>query len=285
VKPWCAVLLAAGEGTRLRPLTELRPKPLCPVGNVPLLERALEVAARLGRSGPAQVAVNASWLGEQIEEYVDGRAHISWERDGPLGTAGALGRLRDWIDGRGVLVVNTDAYLAGGRLTALTAGWDGETARLLGVPGDPRNPETFSGHRFAGLSLLPWRWVRDLPPHRHDLVRAVWRPAEAAGELEVVTFEGYFTDTGTPGGYLAANLHAAGGGNLVAPGAVVSGQCVHSVIGADAVVAGTVVRSVVWPSARVSASERLIDAIRADGDVTVPTAGRCAEDQRSNPRR
>ena len=113
----------------------------------------------------------------------------------------------------------------------------------------------------------------------------MWRPAEAAGELEVVTFEGYFTDTGTPGGYLAANLHAAGGGNLVAPGAVVSGQCVHSVIGADAVVAGTVVRSVVWPSARVSASERLIDAIRADGDVTVPTAGRCAEDQRSNPRR
>src|SRR5690606_41201641 len=88
VKPWCAVLLAAGEGTRLRPLTELRPKPLCPVGNVPLLERALEVAARLGRSGPAPVAVNASWLGEQIQEDVDVRAHISWERDGPLGTAG-----------------------------------------------------------------------------------------------------------------------------------------------------------------------------------------------------
>ena len=116
---WCAVVLAAGEGIRLRPLTELRPKPLCPVGNVPLLDRALRVVAGLGRAGPAQVAVNASWLGQQIEAYVDGRARVSWEREGPLGTAGGLGRLRSWIDGRGVLAVNSDAYLTGGRLATL----------------------------------------------------------------------------------------------------------------------------------------------------------------------
>ena len=120
---------------------------------------------------------------------------------------------------------------------------------LLGVPGDPADPETFSGHRFVGLSLLPWRWVRDLPERRHELVRAVWRPAEAAGELEVVSFDGYFRDTGTLAGYLAANLHAAGDGNLIAPGATVTGRCDRAVVGDGAVVEGAVTRSVVWPDA------------------------------------
>lgn len=269
---WCAVVLAAGKGTRLSPLTLLRPKPLCPVGNVPLLERALTAVAGLGRAGSAQVAVNASWLGGQIATYVDGRAHVSWEPDGPLGTAGGLGALRDWIAGRGVLAVNSDAYLAGGDLAALTEGWDGETVRLLGVPGDPGDPETFSGYRFAGMSLLPWRRVRDLPARRHELVKPVWRAAEAAGELEVVSYHGYFLDTGTPADYLAANRHAAGGGNLIAPDAAVTGQCVRSIVGAAAVVQGTVTGCVVWPGARVRPGEQLVDAIRADNDLTVRVA-------------
>lgn len=66
----CAVVLAAGEGRRLRPLTERTPKALCPVGNVPLLELALARVAALvpGLSGPDRVAVNA-W-------YQIGRAHV-----------------------------------------------------------------------------------------------------------------------------------------------------------------------------------------------------------------
>ena len=68
----------------------------------------------------------------------------------------------------------------------LLDGWDGETVRLLGQPApDPTEPGTFSGHRFVGFSLLPWRLVRELPPTFGDLVRTVWRPAEAAGALEV----------------------------------------------------------------------------------------------------
>ncbi len=58
----CAVVLAAGEGRRLRPLTELRPKALCPVGNVPLLDRALARVAGWP-AGPRTVAVNAAYLG------------------------------------------------------------------------------------------------------------------------------------------------------------------------------------------------------------------------------
>ena len=54
----CAVVLAAGEGRRLRPLTESRPKALCPVGNVPLLDRALAAVAALGLAGPDRVVID-----------------------------------------------------------------------------------------------------------------------------------------------------------------------------------------------------------------------------------
>ncbi|MFI6234117.1 NDP-sugar synthase [Micromonospora sp. NPDC050784] len=273
----CAVVLAAGEGTRLRPLTERVPKALCPVGNVPLLERALARLAGLGLTGPDRVAVNACYLGDQVVAHVGDRAHLSVEPGDPLGTAGGVANLRDWIDGRPVLVGNADAYLAdpaappGPDVAALLAGWDGHTVRLLGQPAaDPAAPGTFAGHCFTGFSLLPWRLVRDLPVVFSDLVRAVWRPAEAAGALTVVPYPGTFIDTGTPADYLAANLHAAAGGALVEESATVTGRCVESVVGAGARVDGDVFRTVVWPGATVRAGERLRNVIRAGSDLTVP---------------
>ncbi|MEU3456478.1 sugar phosphate nucleotidyltransferase [Micromonospora sp. NPDC006766] len=273
----CAVVLAAGEGTRLRPLTERLPKALCPVGNVPLLDRALDRLAGLGLAGPERVAVNACYLGDLVVAHVGARAHRSVEPGDPLGTAGGLGNLRDWVAGRGVLVGNADAYLAdpgtppGPDVAALLDGWDGWTVRLLGQPaGGPAAPGTFSGHRFVGFSLLPWRLVRDLPAAVGDLVRAVWRPAEAAGALEVVPYPGIFYDTGTPADYLAANLHVAGDDSLVAPSATVTGRVHRAVIGPEATVRGEVVRAVVWPGATVRADERLADAIRAGTELTVP---------------
>ncbi|GAA3762216.1 nucleotidyltransferase family protein [Micromonospora maritima] len=275
----CAVVLAAGEGTRLRPLTERVPKALCPVGNVPLLDRALARLAGLGLTGPARVAVNACYLGDQVVARVGDRAHLSVEPGDPLGTAGGLGRLRDWIAGRGVLVGNADAYLAdpqappGPDVAALLDGWDGRSVRLLGQPADdPAAPGTFDGHRFVGFSLLPWRMVRDLPATFGDLVRAVWRPAEAAGALTVVPYRGTFYDTGTPADYLAANLHAAGPDGLVDPSASVDGRVTRSVVGAGARVHGTVDRSVIWPGATVAAGERLDGVVRAGADLTVPAA-------------
>ncbi|MGC5289332.1 nucleotidyltransferase family protein [Micromonospora sp. DT231] len=276
----CAVVLAAGEGTRLRPLTERVPKALCPVGNVPLLDRALARVAGLGLVGPARVAVNACYLGDQVVAHVGDRAHLSVEPGEPLGTAGGVANLRDWIDGRPVLVGNADAYLAdpaatpGPDVAALLDGWDGHTVRLLGQPAaDPAAPGTFAGHSFTGFSLLPWRLVRDLPVVFSDLVRAVWRPAEAAGALEVVPYPGTFYDTGTPADYLAANLHAANGGALVDRSATVTGRCVESVVGAGARVDGDVFRTVVWPGAVVPDGERLRGVIRAgDGSTVAATA-------------
>ncbi|MFC4021228.1 sugar phosphate nucleotidyltransferase [Micromonospora sp. GCM10011542] len=277
----CAVVLAAGEGTRLRPLTERLPKALCPVGNVPLLDRALDRLAGLGLRGPGRVAVNACYLADQVIAHVGDRAHLSVEPGDPLGTAGGVANLRDWIDGRPVLVGNADAYLAdpaaapGPDIAALLDGWDGHAVRLLGQPAaDPSAPGTFAGHHFTGFSLLPWRLVRDLPVVFADLVRAVWRPAEADGALEVVPYPGTFYDTGTPADYLAANLHAAGGvgGTLVAPDATVTGRCTESVVGAGATVRGDVHRTVVWPGATVHTGERLRDVIRAGDGCTVPAA-------------
>ncbi|MEU0547954.1 sugar phosphate nucleotidyltransferase [Micromonospora sp. NPDC005979] len=272
----CAVVLAAGEGTRLRPLTERVPKALCPVGNVPLLDRALDRLAGLGLRSPARVAVNACYLADQVVAHVGDRAHLSVEPGDPLGTAGGVANLRDWIDGRPVLVGNADAYLAdpatapGPDVAALLDGWDRDSVRLLGQPAaDPYAPGTFAGHCFTGFSLLPWRLVRDLPVVMSDLVRAVWRPAEAAGALDVVPYAGTFYDTGTPADYLAANLHAAAGGVLVDGSATVTGSCVESVVGADARVGGDVRRSVIWPGATVRDGERLRDAIRFGDDGTV----------------
>ncbi len=298
----CAVVLAAGEGSRLRPLTGRRPKALCPVGNVPLLDRALSRVEALGFAGPARVAVNASYLAEQVVAHLGTRTHLSLEPGRPLDTAGALGKLRAWIDGRGVLVANCDAYLSPDDVGILLDGWSGEVVRLLGVPARPDDPNRFAGHRFAGLSLLPWGRVKELRPEPTSLVR-VWRAAEADGALEVVAYPGMYVDTGTPRDYLTANLHAAmaaaaaatelaapvtgpaavatgpaavatgpgpaGDGNLIAPGARVTGRCVRSVVGADAQVDGDLTRSVVWPGGRVAAGEHLVDAVRVDGDLTL----------------
>ncbi|UQU63255.1 NTP transferase domain-containing protein [Couchioplanes caeruleus] len=271
-----AVILAAGEGQRLRPLTALVPKALCPVGNVPLLDRALARVAGLGLTGPATVAVNAAYLTGQVVAHVGERAHLSVEPDGPVGTSGGIGRLRGWIDGRGVLVGNADAYLAdpdrepGEDVAALVDGWDGDTVRMLTKPVPPGDTGGFSGRRFAGFSLLPWRYVRDLSPEFSDLVRTVWRPAEAAGDLELIPYEGVYLDTGTPATYLAANLHAARG--LTDPAATVTGHAEESVVGAGATVAGRITRCVVWPGAEVAVDEDLTDAIRAGADMTVPAA-------------
>ena len=271
----CGVVLAAGEGQRLRPLTASVPKALCPVGNVALLDRALARLAGAGLSGPADVAVNAAYLAAQVVRHVGGRAHLSVEDDGPLGTSGGVGRLKGWIDGRGVLVGNADAYLydpmrePGKDIAALLDGWSGETVRMLTKPVPAGASGGFSGRRFAGFSLLPWRYVRHLTDEPSDLVRTVWRPAEAAGELELIGYDGVYIDTGTPADYLAANLHAAGGRALIDPTAEIDAAVSDAVIGPRARVHAPVTRAVVWPDAEVPPGEPLTGAIRAPGGLTV----------------
>jgi len=240
------VVLAAGAGDRLRPLTRLRPKALCPVGDAPLVDHAL---ARFGGITEA-LAVNVHHIHEQLEAHLLGRVHVSREHPVALGTAGALGALRDWIDGRGCLVVNADTWCPTS-VAVLLDGWDGEIIRVLSPTPGPLGPRT-----VIGGALLPWPEVERLTATPAGLYETVWVPAAVAGRLAVVALgEGaQLIDCGTPARYLAANLAWSGG---------------SSVIGRDAVVEGTVEESVVWPGAHVAAGERLVRAIRADASMTV----------------
>jgi len=244
-----AVVLAAGAGTRLRPLTDERPKAMCPVGNVPLVDHAL---ARVVRFTSA-VAVNAHASQPSLVEHVEGRAHVSVEQGDRLGTAGALGRLRPWISGRHVLVHNADSFVDDD-LRALLEGWDGTRPRLL--TRTEQHPSDFGHRTFLGVSLLPAALARTLPDEPCGLYELVWRAAHDAGSLELVETTGTAIDCGTPADYLRANLHVSGGANVVAP---------------DAVVDGSIRRCVVWPGARVGPDEQLVDAIRTPLTTVVVT--------------
>ena len=250
------VVLAAGAGTRLRPLTAVRPKALCTVAGRTLLDRALDrLAPHVGRT-----AVNAHHQAHQVVAALSGRdVHVSVEQPEALGTAGALGRLRDWVDGAAVLLTNADSvYLAaagGDPVRDLVAGWDGERPRLLCVPGgDGRG---FGELRYVGTALLPWWSVRDLEAVPSGLYEVSWRELHQVGRVELVVTDAEAVDCGTPADYLSANLAVSGGEPVVEPGAVVE---------------GTVVRSVVWAGERVGQGERLVEAVRAAGVTLFPWA-------------
>lgn len=237
------IALAAGAGTRLRPLTLLRPKPLCPVGDRPLLDRALDALT----AATPDVAVNVHHGRAAIEEHLARSpwcAHVSVEEPVALGTAGAVGNLRPWLDGRAALVVNADTWHRAD-LSAFGEGWDGERVRVL-TP----TPLPFGPTSGVVASIVPWHVAARLPAEPSGLWEAVWRAELDAGRLDAVHHDGVVVDCGTPEDYLRANLECSGG---------------RSVIGEGAVVEGTVVRSVVWPGSRVGPHEHLVDAIRADG--------------------
>ncbi len=111
--PEKALVLAAGLGTRLRPLTLAFPKPLLPLWGVPLLGRVL---AMLEAWGVREVAVNLHWKPELIREYLAGRVSgmrvLFSQEPEILGTGGALMPLRSFLEGGPFWVVNSDIAAA-----------------------------------------------------------------------------------------------------------------------------------------------------------------------------
>lgn len=240
------VALAAGAGSRLRPLTIDRPKVLCPVANRALLDHALD---RL-RSVTVDLAVNVHASQPEVGDHVDrlpDRIHLSVEEGPRLGTAGALGGLRGWIDGRPAVVVNGDTWCPGG-LDALVHGWDGESIRILVGGAAPFGPRA----RIAG-ALMPWADVAALEAVPAGLWEVSWRAAQADGRIETVHHHGPFVDCADPTDYLEANLRAAGG----------------SAVGEDAQIDGIIEDCVIWSGARVRPGEFLRRAIRTDTGRTV----------------
>lgn len=242
-----AMLLAAGHGTRLAPLTDLLPKPLCPVGNAPMIDVALRHASRQ----TDRIIVNVHRFRDEFEAWCPSDIDLSVENE-LLGTAGGVANVAPWVGDDDLLVVNSDALLIGD-IGPFVAGWDRTTIRLLVTP-DRRRPDFEGVWRFAGASLMPNRAVHALAEGYSDLYRVAWLPAQQAGLLELVPFAGSHIDCGTLSDYLFANLTLAGQRAVVAP---------------DAVIRGEVIDSVVWSGCEVGPTERLVRSVRARNDLTV----------------
>jgi len=207
------MILAAGRGERMRPLTLARPKPLLEAGGAPLIVHHLRA---LAAAGFEDVVINLSWLGLQVREALgDGsryglRLHYSEEGLEPLETGGGIFRALPLLGEGPFLVLNGDVWtdLDCARLRGRLA--PGDLAHLVLVPNPAHNPAgdfvlergriveregerlTFSGAGVYRAALFDGctDGVFKLAP----LLRAAARAGRVSGELH----EGAWLDIGTP---------------------------------------------------------------------------------------
>lgn len=263
------VVLAAGAGRRLAPITDVCPKALCPIGGVPLVDLAIERVTPI----VGEVAVNVHHGRAQLLAHLErrGDVHVSIEEPVALGTAGAIARLRHWIGARGVLVVNADGW-TDAPIDSVVDAWDGTTMRVL-----VHREDRLRDDSLVVASLLGADDVARLEERPSGLFETLWRAARDDGRLEVIRFDHEFIDCGTPADYLRANLTAARTspaalhGSLVAEDAVIEpgATVVRSVVGSGAVVAGAVEESVIWAGQSVASDESLRRSIRTGESMTV----------------
>lgn len=210
-----AMVLAAGLGTRMRPLTLNCPKPMLKVAGQPMLVLHLQ---RLVAAGFYDIVINHAWLGEQIEQYfADGEAfsaRIRYSAEGePLETAGgianALPLLTDQQE-RCFLVINGDV-VCDFPLQRLNKPLQG-LAHLVLVENPPQHPkgdfglqngqvvEAAVGERytFSGISLLSAELFSGIKAGQSAPLGPLLREAIAAGKVSGELYQGYWMDVGTP---------------------------------------------------------------------------------------
>lgn len=174
IRPRTAMVLAAGRGTRMRPLTEQIPKPLLPLGGKPLLDHALD---RLAEAGVELVVINAHWQADRLAAHLERRAaagrrpHTILRReDVLLETGGGVCAALDLLGEAPFYVVNGDAFWLDGPLPALhrmAATFDDDVDGVLLVH------RTFQVHAEVGLG---------------DFVVDKWGGLRRRGEREVVPY-------------------------------------------------------------------------------------------------
>ncbi|WP_172328316.1 nucleotidyltransferase family protein [Mangrovicoccus sp. HB161399] len=224
-RPDSVMLFAAGFGTRMRPLTDTRPKPLIEVAGRSLLDHAL---AQCAIPQIVRRAVNAHYLGDQIEAAAAvRRLLLSRERDRILDTGGGLKAALPLLgDPEAVFAMNTDAVWTGPlAMATLAAAWDPERmdGLLLLCP-----PERAVGHAlksgfamgedgqlswapelaYTGAQVLATRAVADCAETVFS-VKTAWDAAMAAGRLFGVMHPGHWCDVGHPGGIAEAEAMLA----------------------------------------------------------------------------
>ncbi len=302
-----ALVLCAGRGERLRPLTGAVPKPLLSVAGRAVAMRTIDLLHRAG----CEIAVNLNHLGDAVRHGLESEAvasgvELRFEVEPHLlGTLGAVVNLRDFLaDADDVVLVNGDSlcrwpvreavdrHRRSGADVTLQVGWDNRVGG--GVEVDPRGlviglrdlrvgPVRGRKRTFQGLHVLSRRVVEQIPPRpsSNDIVEGLYQPLLRAG-ARIAGFRSRrpWHDLGTPRRYLEGALdwgRTAGGrkrrrrfvapGVSVAPGAIVE----HSVLepGSHVGDGAVVERSLVLPGARVGSGARIREAIVAPG-VRVP---------------
>ncbi len=212
-----AMVLAAGRGERLRPLTDFVPKPLLQVGGETLLGRHLRL---LGSIGVTDVVVNTAWLGSMlVRQAGDGdrygvRIHYSDEGDEALETGGGIFRALPRLGEQPFLLLNGDIW-TDFDLTLIAEPAGDELASLVMVPNPPHNPAGDFGLvdtrvlndgarlTYSGIAMLHPELFADCRPGRFSLAPLL-RRAIADGRVRGQLHEGAWFDCGSP-----ANLEAA----------------------------------------------------------------------------
>ena len=224
--PKTAMVMAAGLGKRMRPLTATRPKPLIEVAGKPLIDHVFD---RLRASGVERAVVNVHYLADALEAHLHNRVRgidlvVSDERGRLMETGGGIVQARALIGDAPFLVVNSDNLWVDGPSDAirlLAARWDDATmdALLLMVPlaranhhggqGDfrlapdgrilgRRQPGKLAPFVYTGVQILSPRVIRDWPDGPFSTM-LFWERAIAAGRAYGLVHQGLWFDVGTPG--------------------------------------------------------------------------------------
>ncbi|MDY7098844.1 MAG: nucleotidyltransferase family protein [Pseudomonadota bacterium] len=216
------MVMAAGLGKRMRPLTATQPKPLVRVAGKPLVDHALD---RLADAGVAKVVVNVHYLADALEAHVKDRASpkivISDERDQLLETGGGLVKAQSELPDP-FFCLNADNIWLDGPQNAfadLSQRWnpDEMDALLLVVPhvraanfagqGDfymdsvgklsRRKPGRIAPFIYTGIQLVSHRLLRDAPDGKFS-TNILWNRAIEEGRLYGISFTGTWFEVGTP---------------------------------------------------------------------------------------
>jgi MurNAc alpha-1-phosphate uridylyltransferase len=219
-----AMVLAAGLGKRMLPLTAAIPKPMVKVDGQTLIDRVLD---RIAQAGITRAVVNAHYCGDVLIEHLAARRapaiEISDERDALLDTGGGVVRALPRLGTKPFLLVNSDTIWIEGsspNLVRLLAGYDearmdallllAPTAGAVGYTGhgdfsmDPQGLLARRGEReiapfvYAGAAVLHPRLFAQAPPGAFSLVRS-FEQAESSGRLFGVRLDGTWMHVGTPG--------------------------------------------------------------------------------------
>jgi MurNAc alpha-1-phosphate uridylyltransferase len=211
-----AMILAAGRGERMRPLTDRTPKSLLPVGGKPLIEWHLE---KLARAGCREAVINHAWLGEQIEARLGSGERfglsIRYSAEGEaLDTAGGIANALPLLGGAPFLVVNADIFTTAdyaallARRPPLAAN---VLAHLVLVDNPEHNPRgdfsLVSGRlsddgptrlTFSGIGIYDPALFSGIQAGTRAPLAPLLRTAMREGRISGERFSGLWTDVGTP---------------------------------------------------------------------------------------